>query len=285
MIEALDLPAYLARIDWSGAPLKPDQQTLGALIAAHTAHIPFENLDVLLGRPPRLDLASLQVKLVRGRRGGYCFEQATLFAAVLEAIGFRVARHTARVVLSAPRHAAPRTHMFLVVTLPDGRRVVADPGFGSLVARLPVPLDGTPTATHRVVRDGPYHVLQAGGESDWIDAWVTTLDVDHPIDFELGNHYTATHPDSPFVNRLMFRAFVPGGRVTLMNREVTRRADGTQGSTVTLPDRRALRLLLAELMGVDLPEVEGLRVPTIQDWCDACPAPSKAVLPAHVPKP
>ena len=54
------------------------------LLEAHIAHIPFENFDVLLGRPVRLDLEGLQSKLVMSRRGGYCFEHATLFAAVLE---------------------------------------------------------------------------------------------------------------------------------------------------------------------------------------------------------
>jgi N-hydroxyarylamine O-acetyltransferase len=66
-------------------------------------HIAFENFDVLLGRPIRLDLASLQDKLVRRRRGGYCFEQVTLFAAVLERLGFAPVRHTARVIRVVPR--------------------------------------------------------------------------------------------------------------------------------------------------------------------------------------
>ena len=66
---------------------------------------------MLLGRPIRLDLASLQDKLVRRRRGGYCFEQVTLFAAVLERLGFAPVRHTARVIRVVPRTEAPRSHM------------------------------------------------------------------------------------------------------------------------------------------------------------------------------
>jgi len=81
--EALDLDAYLARIGYDGG-VDPTVETLAALHRAHVLSIPFENLDILLGRPIRLDLASLQAKLIRARRGGYCFEQNSLFAAVLE---------------------------------------------------------------------------------------------------------------------------------------------------------------------------------------------------------
>jgi N-hydroxyarylamine O-acetyltransferase len=79
---------------------QPTFETLAGLLHAHMLRIQFENLDVLLGRPVRLDLDSLQDKLVRARRGGYCFEHATLFAAVLEKLGFQPVRHAARVVCS-----------------------------------------------------------------------------------------------------------------------------------------------------------------------------------------
>jgi len=82
----------------------------------------------------------------------------------------------------------------------------------------------------------------------------------------MGNHYTATHPDSPFVNRLMLRAVTPDGRISVMNRDVTVRRDGAPAQTSTLPDRAALRALLAERFGFDLPEVLQMRVPTIPEW-------------------
>ena len=110
---ALDLPAYLRRIGYAGG-LAPTRTTLDALQLAHATSIPFENLDILLGVPIRLDLASVQAKLVAGRRGGYCFEQNALFAAVLEHVGFAVTRLAARVRLG---HGIvrPRTHMTLRV--------------------------------------------------------------------------------------------------------------------------------------------------------------------------
>jgi N-hydroxyarylamine O-acetyltransferase len=267
MSAAVDLDRYFDRIAWGG-DTRPTHATLAGLLAAHTAHIPFENLDVLLGRPIRLDLATLQDKLVRQRRGGYCFEQTTLFAAVLEQLGFVPRRHTARVVLVAERDAAPRTHMFLVVPLPEGEFVV-DPGFGALAPRRPVPLDGTPVAwgdeTWSLANEAPYRVLRVQTDGKAVDAWVTTLDADNVVDFEVGNHYTSTWPESPFANRLMLRVFTANGRVTLMNRELTVRR-GVDTIKTQVEDRAALRVLLATHAGFDLPEIEQLRVPTIPEW-------------------
>ena len=86
---AFDVDAWLRRIGHNG-PRDPVLATLRAVIAAHTATIPFENIDVLLGRPPKLDLGSLQRKMIAGGRGGYCFEQNALLLGGLTALGFRV---------------------------------------------------------------------------------------------------------------------------------------------------------------------------------------------------
>ncbi|HTI46330.1 MAG TPA: arylamine N-acetyltransferase [Casimicrobiaceae bacterium] len=265
---SLDLDAYFERIQWGGGT-RPTYDTLAGILDAHMRHIPFENLDVLLGRPIRLDIEGLQAKLVNARRGGYCFEQATLLGAALGELGFAFTAHTARVVLFAPRSASARTHMFLNVTL-DDRAFVVDPGFGALAPRVPVPLvDGTTVTrgpdAHVMTRDGGYWVLRAKADPGMIDAWVTTLDLDNAIDFEMGNHFTATWPGSAFVSRIMLRAFGEDLRVTVMNRDVTvRRGDATE--TRQLADRSELRALLARDFGFDLPEVEALRVPSIPEW-------------------
>src|SRR5437868_6278305 len=91
----VDLDAYFARVEYTGERT-PTLATLRALHHAHATHIPFENLEVLLGRPILLDLESLQAQLVRAKRGGYCFQQNGLFAAVLEQLGFKVTRLSAR---------------------------------------------------------------------------------------------------------------------------------------------------------------------------------------------
>lgn len=268
MTAAIDLDAYLERIGWRGET-RPSLETLASLLDAHMSRIPFENLDVLLGRRIRLDLDGVQQKLVRARRGGYCFEHGTLFAAVLEAFGFRPVRHCARVTMFKPRSEAPRTHMFLTVPLAEGTFVV-DPGFGSLASRRPVPLiDGAPSRTgaetHWMVRDGDLWTLRAQVGDTAVDAWVSTLEQENPVDFEMGSHFTSTHPESAFVSRIMMRALTSDGRVTVMNREVTHWRAGTPYAS-QLADRAALRELLIEHFGFDLPEVEQLRVSSIPEW-------------------
>lgn len=266
----MDLDAYFERIGWSGAT-NVRLDTLAGIIGAHTAAFPFENLDVLLKRRIRLDLDALTAKLIKSRRGGYCFEQVTLLAAVLERLGFAPVRHTARVTLATTREASPRTHMVLTVALPEGTFIV-DPAFGALSPRIPVPLADRREVScggdaHWLSRDGRHWLMHARSADKVTACWATTLDADHLIDFELGNHYTSTHPDSTFVNRLMLCAHASADRdrVTVLNRTVTiHRASGPE--TRELADRSALRELLAESFGFDLPEVERLRVPSIPEW-------------------
>ena len=77
-----DLPAYFARIGLHGER-QPTLDLLRAIVHAHVSSIPFENLDVLLGRGISLDPTAVERKLVHDRRGGYCFEQNSLLLHVL----------------------------------------------------------------------------------------------------------------------------------------------------------------------------------------------------------
>ncbi|HEY0185453.1 MAG TPA: arylamine N-acetyltransferase [Rhodopila sp.] len=268
MTASPDLDAYFRRIGWTGSR-SPTFDTLAGLIQAHTATVPFENLDVLLGRPVRLDLGSLHDKLIHARRGGYCFEHVTLFSAALETLGFQVRRHAARVVLFAPASEVPRNHMFLTVAV-EGVWFVADPGFGPFAPRFPVPLcdtgaSGTGQNTHRVTRAGDLWTLHVPRDGQTVPGWVSTLEHENKVDFEVANHFTATHPASPFVNSIMLSAPTPEGRINVMNRDVTF-LTGSQSRQEQIADRAALRALLGEHFGFDLPEVETLKVPAIPEW-------------------
>lgn len=266
MTTPLDIDAYFDRIRWGGM-VRHDLATLSGLLRAHMDHIPFENLDVLLGRPIRLDLDSLQAKLVGARRGGYCFEHGTLLFAVLSHLGFAPERRLARVTLMAPRDAVPRTHMFLTVPLAEGRFVV-DPGFGALASTVPLPLQAVPpapSATHWMAHDGHFWTMCARVKGEVTRAWVSTLEDEGPADIEMGNHFVATYPDSVFRQRLMLRALTPEGRVTVMNTDATIWR-GDEPEPVPLADRAALRALLLRHFGIDLPEVDRLRVPMVPDW-------------------
>ena len=115
----IDLAAYLRRIGHQGST-EPTVETLRALHLAHVTTFPFENLSSWSGHPVSLSLADLETKFVRRKRGGYCFEGNTLFAAVLRQLGFKVSLHIARVRwMQPPDVETPRTHMLLRVEI-DG---------------------------------------------------------------------------------------------------------------------------------------------------------------------
>lgn len=135
---AFDLDAYLARIGHR-APTPPTLETLVALHRAHLAHIPYENLDIHLGRRLTLDPAAAFDKLVRRRRGGWCYEHNLLFASVLEALGFDVQRLSGAVGRASQGEAAEHNHLVLLVTLAGGERMLADVGFGDAPLE-PLPL-------------------------------------------------------------------------------------------------------------------------------------------------
>jgi len=261
----VNLDAYLERIGYSGTR-EPALATLQAIQKAHMSRIPFENLDVLLGRGVRLDVDSLEKKLVTAKRGGYCFEHSSLLADVLEQLGFSVERRAARVVLFWPVTESPRTHMFLTVDLPEGKFVV-DPGFGGFGAPFPVPLDnGDAKSSHWMERNGRDVTLKIRRGEETVSGWVSNFEEEnHPIDFELGNYYTAMHPESIFRQLIMMSIVTPSGRVSVMNRDATFH-NGDDVTPIQLADRRAFRDLLVEHYGFDLPEFDTLRIPTIPEW-------------------
>jgi N-hydroxyarylamine O-acetyltransferase len=218
----LDLDAYLERIGYHG-PVEPTRGVLDELHLGHVTRIPFENLDILLGRPIRLDLESLQRKLVQGRRGGYCFEHNTLFAAALEAIGFGVTRLAARVRFGT-RGVTARTHMTLRVEA-DGERWLADVGFGAGSILRSIPIEPGRDVDQfgwrfRLVEDGENRVLQARRPSGWADLYAFTFEQQHAVDYELANHYTSTHPSSPFTRTLTAQLSAPERSLILRGRKL-----------------------------------------------------------------
>ena len=258
----LDLDAYLARIGES-APLAPSLDGLASLHRAHCAAIPFENLDILLGRPILLDVPALEAKLVHARRGGYCFEQNTLFKAALEALGFRVTALAARVRVGTTE-IRPRTHMLLRVDLPEGA-FLADVGFGGDGPVLPLPLaEGRETwvgrTGHRLRREGDLWVLEGNASGDWTDLYAFTLEPHHPVDFEMGSYFTSTHPRSAFVLNLVVQRSWPERRAILRNRDLVVREDGTSTTTL-VRDPEHLLEVLASVFGLEFPPGTRFRWP------------------------
>ncbi|HEX3449338.1 MAG TPA: arylamine N-acetyltransferase [Isosphaeraceae bacterium] len=256
----VDLEAYLARTGYTGR-LDPSLATLQGLHVAHATSIPFENLDILLGREISLELDALESKLVASRRGGYCFEHNTLFSAVLDSLGFEVTRLAARVRFGSTA-IRPRSHMLLSVKL-DGQPWLVDVGFGGEGLLYPIRmLDPEESRqfgwTFRVQRDGDIQVLQSLHGEGWFDLYAFTQEPQYPIDFVVANHFTATHPHSPFVQSLVVQRQNCETRFTLRNRELSEESPHRR-NTRTLPDDDAVLAILAEVFGLTFPT--GTRFP------------------------
>jgi N-hydroxyarylamine O-acetyltransferase len=255
MESSIDLDAYLARIGYDG-PLAATEACLAALHEAHVASIPFENLDVVLGLPIALDLPALMAKLVHAKRGGYCFEHGTLFKAVLDRIGFGTHILTARVRFGAER-IGPRSHMLLKVDTTGGA-FLADVGFGGLGLLRPIPLmpelvTHVPGAAYRLRHEQNQWILEGDvGDDDFDDYYAFTLEPQYPVDIEVANHFTATHPSSIFRRSLTAQLTRHDRRAILRNRRLEIRR-GDRRETIELADESAFRAVLAEEFGIVLP--------------------------------
>jgi N-hydroxyarylamine O-acetyltransferase len=262
-----DLDAYLARIGWEGER-RADLATLRGMHLAHMRAIPFENLDALRRTAPSLDPADLMAKLVRSRRGGYCYEHNSLFSLALETLGFRVTRLAARVIVGADRiESRPRTHMALLVDVPgEPGPYLADVGFGAVGALLePVPLTAGAEfrdagRRHRLVHAphrGPLElwVLEAyeGATDSWTGQYAFTLEPFEKPDFEVINWHVGTNPRSPFTQHLYVQSVSAERHLLLHGRLLTETpADGTVRKR-EVTDEDEARRLLDEEFGITAP--------------------------------
>ncbi|HET6330896.1 MAG TPA: arylamine N-acetyltransferase [Holophagaceae bacterium] len=249
---SLDLSAYFRRTGFEGAA-KADLASLRALHFAHAAAIPFENLAIQMGEGVSLDLDAIQDKLVRRKRGGYCFEQNSLFLAVLREIGFEAEPFEARV--RGGERIRPRTHMLLRVRLPGGDHL-ADVGFGGEGLLHPVPMDGEAYPqfgrAYRVAVEGSLRVLQSKQLVNWMDLYAFEPVPRLAVDFEMGNWYTSTHPDSVFVKTLTAQRVTPEGRLVLRNLSFTTVRSDEAEERVLEPGE--LPKVLRDSFGLDIPD-------------------------------
>jgi N-hydroxyarylamine O-acetyltransferase len=250
----MDLGSYLKRIQYNG-PLAPTIAVLRDIQLAHTCSIPFENLDVLLGRGISIDDDAIEQKLVQHHRGGYCFEQNSLLMRALTEIGYSVSPLSARVRVKISRDViTPRTHLFLRVEI-DGVPWLVDVGVGGLSPTAPFELNLldteqlTPHEPRRVVSvpqsPSPLYFHQAKLVDQWVDVHEFTLQEMPLIDREIGNYWTSTHPKSKFRQNLMVGlACRDGSRLSILNSEFTHRrgAEILQQLTIDTPEQ-LLRLL------------------------------------------
>ena len=256
----MNILAYLERIGVDGQP-PPDRDSLDALMRAHVRTIPFENLDVQLGR--RLTTAPEDAfeKIVGRGRGGWCYEQNGLFGWALGELGFEVVRMAGAVRDDLTNDAALNNHLVLAVRCPeDASAWLVDVGFGgSHFGALPL---APHTAEHE-----PYQLcIERLPDERWrfsekhFDAQSRYDFAAEPADeTALAGKCSAlqTDPDSTFVLNLVAQRRTPTTHVILRGRVLSEKSrSGVTRRRLDSADE--LVQVLLDVFGLDVPATASL---------------------------
>jgi N-hydroxyarylamine O-acetyltransferase len=251
------LALYLQRLGFDSPPA-PTLETLRQLQFRHTAAFPFENLATVCGEPVRIDLLSIERKVLHDGRGGYCYELNYLFLTLLQELGFDVRGISGRVVMGQPEGMwTARTHRLSLVTL-GGVRYISDVGFGGMVPTAPLLLDTlaeqlTPHEPCRIEQHEHGYTLRAKVAGEWRPLYVFDLQRQEDIDYAVGNWYVSTHPESPFANQLMVARTGEGWRRTLNNGSFVIHRIGCESERQQVASVAELLGLLKTEFGIQLP--------------------------------
>jgi N-hydroxyarylamine O-acetyltransferase len=249
--------AYLRRIGLS-PPSPADEATLRVLHRAHQLSIPFENLSIHLGEPISLGEDDLVAKIVRNRRGGFCYELNGAFALLLETLGAQVTRLAAR-VHGERGLGPPYDHLALAVRLPDGSGPwLVDVGFGRHSVG-PLLLDSRTEQQDAAGRflladtaDGDVDVLKDGQPQYRMELRGRYLP-----DFVATCWWQQTSPLSHFTaGPVCSRLTEDGGRISISGRTLIRTGDGSR-TEEQLPGDDALLVAYRDHFGITLDRVPG----------------------------
>jgi N-hydroxyarylamine O-acetyltransferase len=229
---ALDIERYFERITYHGSH-EPILPTLQALHEAHLLAVPFENLDISLGRAIVLDEAGMWTKIVEHHRGGFCYELNGLFALLLRALGFQVDLLSASVTRSTGGFGPDFDHLTLLVHLEQDW--LADVGFGESFRQ---PLLMQADLTQR--QSGSSYRLECEDGSwiyqEWDDAWNPAYRFSlkpHALrDFASMCHYHQTSSESHFTQQRVCSLATPSGRITLSDQRLITTSDGKRTERV-----------------------------------------------------
>ncbi len=261
----LDVQAYLSRIGFA-LPPAPSAEALRELHRAHLYAVPFENLDIHVGRPIVLEEELLVRKIVEQRRGGFCYELNGAFAALLRAVGFGVERLAAG-VKGDDGYGPPFDHLLLEVAAEDDPRPwLVDVGFGDGFVeplRLEPGLDqAQDNGTYRLEPDGDELVLtrrpHAGASPEPQYRFTRTPRALSEYAEMCAFHQTS--PASHFTRQRVCSIATPEGRITLSEHAVIVTRRGVR-SIRKLRGDAAYRAALLEHFGfaLDSPWVSPLR--------------------------
>ena len=242
---------YLSRIGYLG-PRDATAATLRALHERHLLSVPFENLDIHLGREIVPDEQRIVDKVVAERRGGFCYELNGAFAALLRALGFDVTMLSARVPCADGTTSPEFDHMTLLVRI-DGERWLADVGFGECFLH-PLRLDERgeqhdPAGTFRI---------EQRGDRDWLlsssshPEYLFSLEPHTLADYAGMCHYHQTSPQSSFTQKRVCTLATATGRITLRDDRLIVTENGAKHEE-PIEDNAAWRAVLRARFGVEVP--------------------------------
>ncbi|MGH2613995.1 MAG: arylamine N-acetyltransferase family protein [Thermomicrobiales bacterium] len=242
-----DTAAYLERIDFQ-EPATPSAAMLRSLSLAHLLTVPFENLDIHLGRPIVLDERRLFDKIVHQRRGGFCYELNGLFAALLRELGFGVTRLAAQYPRPDGRPAPEMDHLVLLVRAVDsdapllvdvgaGDDSLSDPLRALSTAEQPQP--GTGLSVRLVAEGDEFRVHRREPGASWEPRYRFSWRARALAEFEPGCHFHQTSPESEFPRKRICTLLTSSGRVTLSERRLITTVDSVR-TEEELPDEPAV---------------------------------------------
>ncbi|HEV2115727.1 MAG TPA: arylamine N-acetyltransferase [Terriglobales bacterium] len=249
----MNLPAYLARIGYTG-PVAPTPEVLRALHRAHMLSVPFENLDISRGRKIVVDQDAFVRKIVEEHRGGFCYEMNGAFAALLEAIGFKVTLLSARVARQDGSFGPEFDHLTLRVDL--DQPWLADVGFGDSFIE---PLRLLPGIGQQI-GEQIYRLMEADNRlqlekweagNPWKQMYQFTLQPRQLAEFAGMCHYHQTSPESSFTRKRLCTRATAEGRITLSDMKLVITRDGSKEERM-LSSEEEWRAALREYFGVVL---------------------------------
>lgn len=247
----MDVTAYLRRIRYTGG-VSPSEEMLRRIHRAHLESVPFENLDIFLGRKISIDEDAFLRKVVEDRRGGFCYELNGAFAALLRAIGFQVTLLSAQVARQDGTYTPEYDHLALLVDL--DQRWLADVGFGeNFLEPLMLANDleqHQPEGTYRVrERDGLWTVARLQAEDSWKREYSFTLKARELQEFADRCHFHQTSPESHFTQKRLCTLATRTGRITLSDLNLIVTGNGVRQEH-RLASEEEWREVLRERFGV-----------------------------------
>ena len=248
----MDVAAYLQRISYSGST-EPTANVLRDIHRAHMLAVPFENLDIGLGRKITLDSDALIRKIVEQHRGGFCYELNGAFAALLKALGFNVTLLSARVPRADGSETPEFDHLTLRVDLDEPW--LADVGFGDFVIdplRLQVGLEQKQDAgIFRIMQREEDLRVEKVHNGSIVEQYRFTLQARRLEEFAGMCHFHQSSPDSPFTRKSVCSLATVDGRITLSDRKLIETKNGARSERTLSSDDEWTRVL-KERFGVVL---------------------------------